>query len=79
MKIAARHGAAGDDSRGGLWIRGSCVPSKGGIVLAMQRMNRIKEISPADFVAVVEPGVITGDLQAEVRKKTSSIRPIRRA
>jgi len=46
---------------------GGCVPAKGGIVLAMARMNRIKEINPADGVAVVEPGVVTGDLQREVR------------
>ena len=30
-------------------------------------MNRIKEINLADGVAVVEPGVITGDLQTAVR------------
>jgi glycolate oxidase subunit GlcD len=30
-------------------------------------MNRIKEIAVADGVAVVEPGVITGDLQREAR------------
>jgi glycolate oxidase subunit GlcD len=46
---------------------GGCVPVKGGIALALARMNRIKEIDPADGVAVVEPGVITGDLQREVR------------
>ena len=48
---------------------GGNVPARGGIVLAMERMNRIKEINPADFVAVVEPGVITGDLQSAARKK----------
>jgi glycolate oxidase len=31
-------------------------------------MNRIKEIHPDDFVAVVEPGVITAKLQEEVEK-----------
>jgi glycolate oxidase len=48
---------------------GGCVPAKGGIVLAMQRMNQIKEIDKTDFVAVVQPGVITGELQAAVRRK----------
>ncbi|PYK30466.1 MAG: FAD/FMN-containing dehydrogenase, partial [Verrucomicrobia bacterium] len=37
---------------------GGCVPSRGGIVLSVERMNRIKEIHRTDFVAVVEPGVI---------------------
>lgn len=48
---------------------GGCVPAKGGIVLAMAGMDRIKEIDGADFVAVVEPGVVTGDLQAAARRK----------
>lgn len=48
---------------------GGAVPVRGGVVLAMRGMNRIKEINERDFVAVVEPGVITGDLQAAARKK----------
>ncbi|MEI8294170.1 MAG: FAD-linked oxidase C-terminal domain-containing protein [bacterium] len=48
---------------------GGCTPVEGGIVVCMDRMNRILEINPRDFVAVVEPGVITGKLQAAVRKK----------
>ncbi len=46
---------------------GGCVPVRGGIALSLARMNRIKEISFADAVAVVEPGVITGELQAQAR------------
>jgi glycolate oxidase len=48
---------------------GGCVPEQGGIVLSLARMNRIKEVAVADGVAVVEPGVITGELQREVRAK----------
>jgi glycolate oxidase len=47
---------------------GGCVPAHRGIALSLARMNRIKEIHPADGVAVVEPGVITGHLQAAVRE-----------
>jgi glycolate oxidase len=46
---------------------GGCVPMRGGIALSLARMNRIKEISFEDAVAIVEPGVITGQLQAEAR------------
>jgi len=53
----------------GIGYVGGCVPSRGGILLSMARMNRIKEIHAADSVAVVEPGVITGVLQAEARKR----------
>jgi glycolate oxidase len=46
---------------------GGCVPARGGIALSLARMNRIKEISFADAVAIVEPGVITADLKAAAR------------
>ena len=47
---------------------GGCVPVRGGIVLSLERMNRIKEIHAEDFVAVVQAGVITKTLQDEVEK-----------
>jgi len=47
---------------------GGCVPSHGGIAMSLMSMNRIKEINVDDFVAVVEPGVLTQQLQAEVEK-----------
>jgi glycolate oxidase len=43
---------------------GGAVPMQGGIVLSLARMNRILGIHPEDGVAIVQPGVITGDLQA---------------
>ncbi len=45
---------------------GGAVPVKGGIVLSLERMNRIIEIDPHNLVAVVEPGVVTGDLHKAV-------------
>jgi glycolate oxidase len=48
---------------------GGCVPSLGGIVLSLERMKRIKEINADDFVAVVEPGVLTKTLQDAVEKR----------
>jgi glycolate oxidase len=48
---------------------GGCVPIRGGIALSLARMNRIKEISFEDAIAIVEPGVITGQLQAAVRAR----------
>ena len=52
---------------GGFGYVGGCVPVRGGIVLSLMRMNRIKEISFADAVAIVEPGVFTAELKAAVR------------
>ena len=48
---------------------GGCVPVRGGISLSLARMNRIKEISFTDAIAIVEPGVITADLQAKAREQ----------
>jgi glycolate oxidase len=48
---------------------GGCVPVRGGIALSLARLNRILEVSRDDFVAVVQPGVITGKLQAAVEKR----------
>lgn len=45
---------------------GGALPVEGGIVLSLERMNRILEVNKEDLTAVVEPGVVTGDLQAEV-------------
>jgi len=69
MKFAAARGIPVTTRGAGYGYVGGCVPMQGGIVLAMERMNRIKEIHVGDFVAVVEPGVITGHLQSAVRKK----------
>lgn len=52
----------------GVGYVGGCVPLRGGIALSLARMRRIKEISFADGVAVVEPGVITAELQDAARK-----------
>ncbi|HYF36955.1 MAG TPA: FAD-linked oxidase C-terminal domain-containing protein [Prosthecobacter sp.] len=47
---------------------GGAVPLRGGIALSLARMNRVLEINTADGVTVVQPGVITGELQAAVRE-----------
>lgn len=48
---------------------GGCVPVYGGIVVGFERMNRILEVSERDFVARVQPGVITGKLQSRAASK----------
>ena len=69
MKFATRHRIPVTPRGAGVGYVGGCVPMRGGIALSLARMNRIKEISFADAVAVVEPGVITGVLQAAARKR----------
>jgi glycolate oxidase len=52
----------------GTGYTGGAVPTSGGIVIALERMNRILEIDEANLLAVVEPNVVTGDLQDAVEK-----------
>ncbi len=52
----------------GSGLSGGAVPVDGGIVLALAGMDRLLEIDLANGVAVVEPGVITADLQARVEE-----------
>ena len=47
---------------------GGAVPLHGGIVLALDRMNRIIEIDVQNLIAIVEPNVVTGDLQDAVER-----------
>lgn len=54
---------------GGYGYVGGCVPARRGIALSLSRMNRITEVNFADAIAVVEPGVITADLQRAVREQ----------
>ncbi|MBE9531642.1 MAG: FAD-binding protein, partial [Proteobacteria bacterium] len=50
----------------GSGFTGGSVPVRGGLVLSTERMNRIIDIDKENQVATVEPGVVCGDLQAEV-------------
>ncbi len=52
----------------GSGLSGGSVPLAGSIVLGVARLNRILEIDPIDRVAVVQAGVITAALQAEVER-----------
>lgn len=42
---------------------GSCVALQGGVILSLTALNHILEINTQEGFAVVEPGVVTGDLQ----------------
>lgn len=43
---------------------GASVPGEDALVLSFERMNRLLDVRPGDRVAVVEPGLLNGDLQA---------------
>ena len=50
----------------GTGYTGGAVPTAGGVVLSMERLNRIIEIDTVNLLAIVEPQVVTGDLQRAV-------------
>jgi glycolate oxidase len=50
----------------GTGYTGGAVPTRGGVVMSMERLNRILEIDEINLLAVVQPHVITGDLQRAV-------------
>ena len=52
----------------GTGVAGGALASLGGVVLSMAGMNRIKEVSKEDMVAVAEPGVIVKDLKDAARQ-----------
>ncbi len=53
----------------GSGFSGGSVPVQGGLVLSMERMDRILSIDEENLVAVVEPGVVTETLKEEARKR----------
>ncbi|MEG3789868.1 FAD-linked oxidase C-terminal domain-containing protein [Lysobacter sp. CCNWLW3] len=46
---------------------GASVPVAAGVVVSFERMNRILAIRPGDRCAVVEPGVLNGELQTALK------------
>ena len=47
---------------------GACLPDSGGIVMNFSKMNKIKRINKTDMTAIVQPGVVVGDLQKAVEE-----------
>lgn len=69
LKLANRERIAVIPRGGGTNVSGGSLGDTGAIVLVLTRMNRILEIDERNMIAVVEPGVITGQFQAEVMKR----------
>jgi glycolate oxidase len=62
LKLANRYGFAVVARGAGTGLVGSVIPVRGGVVLDMNRMNRIIDVRLDDRLVVVEPGVIYRDL-----------------
>lgn len=69
LREATRAGIPVTPRGAGYGYVGGCTPVRGGWVISLERMTRILEVNAKDFVAVVEPGVITADIQKAARAK----------
>jgi len=49
-------------------LSGGCIPVKGGLVIALARLNRILSLDASARIACVEPGVVNLNLQKEAEK-----------
>ncbi|WP_246148038.1 FAD-binding oxidoreductase [Nonomuraea turkmeniaca] len=68
MKWASEHQVPVVPRGGGTGLAGASVAGDGAIILSLAKMTAIRELSPADEIAVVEPGVITADLDRAARE-----------
>ncbi len=67
MQLANREGIPVTPRGAGSGLSGGAVAVCGGILLSVERMNRILELDLENLVVVVEPGVITNELSEAVR------------
>lgn len=69
LRICDAHGVPVTPRAAGTGRTGGAVPAAGGIVLATHAMNAVVDIDRKDLLAIVQPGVVTGELHALVEKE----------
>jgi glycolate oxidase len=69
MRFATEHRIPVVPRGAGTGLAGGAIGGAGEIVLSLRGMNRILEISTDDALAVVEPGVVNGDLNAVLAER----------
>lgn len=65
LRVCNEHEVPVTPRGAGTGVTGGAVPVRGGLVLSLERLNRILEIDARNLIAVVEPGAITADIQKE--------------
>jgi len=68
LKVANRHRVPVTPRGGGTGLSCGAVPLFGGVVLSLERMNRILEIDRENMAVVVEPGVVTSEIGKAVQE-----------
>jgi glycolate oxidase len=67
VKLANRERVPLTPRGAGSGLSGGAVPEFGGIVISLEKMNRLLELDKANMVAVVEAGMVTNDLANAVQ------------
>ncbi|MBL7210928.1 MAG: FAD-binding protein [Desulfobacteraceae bacterium] len=68
LRLASKEGFPVTPRGAGSGMSGGALPVKGGLVMAMNRLDRILVIDEENFITKVEPGVITAHLQEAVER-----------
>ena len=63
MKLANKEGIPVTPRGAGTGLSAGCVPVFGGIVLSMERFNKVLEVDKENLFIITEPGVTTGEIQ----------------
>ena len=66
LKLAQKENFPVTPRGAGYGLSGGAVPAMGGVVMSLEKMNRIVEIDQENLMITVEPGVITGDIHRAV-------------
>lgn len=69
LKLCNKHRIPVTPRGAGTGLSGGALPVKGGLLIAMERFNKVLEIDEQNLQATVEPGVITEEFMNEVAAK----------
>jgi len=69
IRTCAAHGVPVTPVGGRTGKSGGSLPTRGGVCLSLEKMNRILAVRPGDLTVTVQPGVVLSDLQREVESQ----------
>lgn len=69
VKLANRFRVPVTPRGAGSGLSGGAIPQYGGILLSLERLNRLLEIDEANMMAVVEAGMVTNDFATAVQER----------
>jgi len=75
LRLASDHHIPVVPRGGGTGLSGGCVPHSGGLVLSLERMNRVAEIDPVNQTAEVEAGLTLAGFNTAVEEAGFSFPP----